>query len=156
MAAGPVAAHGVHAGPALVEHQRERVDVGGLGHALALGLLGRHVGERADHVAGAGERVADGEVRDAEVGELGEAGARGGLGEHDHVLRLHVAVDDLRACACARASQRAMPIRATSRSDSAPPRFSSAKRPAVHELRDEVDRVLVLAELVEGDDARGG
>ena len=90
-----VAAHRVHAGPALVEHQRERVDVGGLGHALALGLLGRHVGERADDVAGARERVADREVGDAEVGELGEAGAGRGLGDDDHVLRLDVAVDDL-------------------------------------------------------------
>ena len=42
-----VAAHRVHARPRLVQHQRERVDVGGRGDAQALGLLGGHVGERA-------------------------------------------------------------------------------------------------------------
>ena len=92
------------------------------------------------------ERVAAREVGDAEVGELGEAGAGGGLGDDDHVLRLHVAVDDLRARARGRARRRGgQPIRATSRSDSAPPRFSSAKVRPVDELGDEVDGLVVAA-----------
>ena len=40
-------AHRIGPRPGLVEGQRERVDVAGGRHARALGLLGRHVGERA-------------------------------------------------------------------------------------------------------------
>ena len=48
--AGP--GDGLLAGPALVQDQRQRVDVRARAGEIALGLLGRHVGERADHVAG--------------------------------------------------------------------------------------------------------
>ena len=57
----------------LVEHEREAVEVAALVDALAGGLLGSHVGERADDVAGAGERLVAGQVGDAEVGQLGHA-----------------------------------------------------------------------------------
>ena len=43
--------HRVGAGPGLVERQRERVHVARGRDGAALGLLGRHVRERADHVA---------------------------------------------------------------------------------------------------------
>ncbi len=80
----------VLAAPALVEDEGERVDVG-LGAGLAaLGLLGRHVGEGADNVAGGGQRGTVGEAGDPEVHQLG---ARFALG-HLHVLGLDVAVDD--------------------------------------------------------------
>ena len=70
VAAGVGAAVRVLAAPALVEHQGQRVDVG-LGAGLAaLGLLGRHVGEGADDVAGRGQRRGVGEAGDAEVHQL--------------------------------------------------------------------------------------
>ena len=80
--------------PAQHSYRREgeRVDVGGLGHAIALGLLGRHVGERPDHLAGGGQASAPGERGDPEVHELG-ATPGAGVDPHDHVLRLDVAVD---------------------------------------------------------------
>ena len=90
----PAGAHRVRARPGLVEREGERVDVAGRAEAGALGLLGRHVGERPDHVAGVGERVVAHDVRHAEVGQLREARPGRGLGDHHHVLRLDVAVDD--------------------------------------------------------------
>ena len=59
----------------------------------ALGLLGRHVGGRADHVAGARQRVAAEHARDAEVGQLGQPGRRRRALGNQHVRRLDVAVD---------------------------------------------------------------
>ncbi len=80
----------VLAAPALVQRQGERVDVG-LGARLeALGLLGGHVGERADHVAGRRQPGRVGDQGDAEVHQLG---ARLAVDDLD-VLRLDVAVDD--------------------------------------------------------------
>ena len=90
--AGVSRRHGVGARPALVQAEGERVDVGGLAHALAFGLLGRHVGERPDHLAGGGQRVAAVERGDPEVHQLGAAPGAG-VDLHDHVLRLHVTVD---------------------------------------------------------------
>ena len=60
---------------------------------LALGLLGRHVGERADHVAGRGQ---GGARRRATRPRSPSAspGARRRPRRDDHVLRLDVAVDD--------------------------------------------------------------
>ena len=69
-------AHRVDAGQRLVEHEPERVEVAALVDALARRLLGRHVGERADDVAGAGQRLVAGQVGDAEVGQLGRAVGR--------------------------------------------------------------------------------
>ena len=80
----------VFAAPALVQREGERVDVG-LGARLeALGLLGGHVGERADDVAGRGQPGRVGDQGDAEVHQLG---ARLAVDDLD-VLRLDVAVDD--------------------------------------------------------------
>ena len=75
---GAAAADGVDAAERLVQHERGRVEVGRRAGLLALGLLGRHVGERADDVAGARERVAarPHDPRDAEVGQLGGGRAR--------------------------------------------------------------------------------
>ena len=64
------AAHRVDAAKRLVEHERERVEVGLLADLAALALLGSHVGERAEHVAGARQGVLAGEARAAEVGQL--------------------------------------------------------------------------------------
>ena len=73
----------------LVEHDPGGVDVGGRGQLLGLGLLRRHVGRRAEHLARPGGhrlRPAD-DLGDPEVGDLQRPRGR----EHD-VLRLDVAV----------------------------------------------------------------
>ena len=53
---GRVAVEGERARDHLVEHDAERVDVGGGGDGLAFQLFGRDVGGRADDVARIGER----------------------------------------------------------------------------------------------------
>ena len=78
----------------LVEDEPERVEVGAPVDRLPRGLLGRHVGERADDVARPRQRVLAGELGDAEVGQLRRAAARARHVGDDHVLRLDVAVDD--------------------------------------------------------------
>ena len=86
---GPVAEQRVLAAEALVQGQRQGVDVGGGPGPQPVGLLGRHVGERPEHVAGAGQGPLAGDPGDAEVDELRLA-ARG----DQDVLGLDVAVDD--------------------------------------------------------------
>ena len=94
-------ADGVDAAERLVDDERQRVQVGLDPHRAALALLGRHVGERAEHIAGAGERLLADQRGAAEVCELGRREQRlrqlrsvlRGV-RHEHVLRLDVAVDD--------------------------------------------------------------
>ena len=62
---------GVDAGERLIQDQRQRVEVGLRADLTAVGLLGRHVGERADDVAGARQGGAADHVGNAEVGQLG-------------------------------------------------------------------------------------
>ena len=95
------AAHRVDAAQRLVQHERQRVQVRGLAGLAAFALLGRHVGERAEHVAGARQHVLAAQLRAAEVGQLGHAAARrvrlsdGAVCVvwDEHVLGLDVAVD---------------------------------------------------------------
>jgi hypothetical protein len=80
----------VLAAPALVEDERQGIDVGlGTGGAT-LRLLRRHVGEGADDVAGGGQGRVLGDASDPEVHQLRPRLALGDL----HVLGLDVAVDD--------------------------------------------------------------
>ncbi len=51
------AAHGVEAAQRLVQNQRQRVQVDRLADLATLALLGRHVRERAEHVAGSREHI---------------------------------------------------------------------------------------------------
>ena len=90
------------------------------------GLLGRHVGERADHVAGACERVLPAQVRNAEVRQLRGPASRAGRVGHDHVLRLDVAVDHAPLVGVGERVGQRQPIRSTSRSDSSPAASSCA------------------------------
>ena len=150
----PGGAHRILARPGLVEGQGERVDVTGGRHARSLRLLGRHVGERAHHVARAGEGVALDEVRHPEVGQLGEAHSRGGLGHHDHVLRLHVAVDD---AARVRVGQRLGQVGADAGHvtiGQRPRTQQLGQGSAPNELGDEIDVVFVRSQLVDADDRR--
>ncbi len=76
-------------GQALVGDHAEGVQVDGRGDRLALGLLGRAVGGRAEHHAGVGQPVAHVGAGDAEVGEDERA-----VGTDQQVARLDVAVHD--------------------------------------------------------------
>ena len=83
------------AGDHLVQHRAEGEDVGAGIDVVALQLLGRHVGQRAENLPVEGERRgrrllgdAAGHLGQAEVEQLGA-----GLGEH-HVARLQVAMHD--------------------------------------------------------------
>ena len=155
VAAGLPAAHRVDAREALVEHERERVEVGALVDPVAVGLLRGHVGERADDVARARQRRVAGQVRDAEVGQLRRRarGARA-VGD-DHVLRLDVAVDDAAAVGVLERVGRARARPAARRGPTARRRPASAvERAPAHQLGDEVARLAVLAGVEDGDDAR--
>ena len=137
------------AAPALVEHQRQRVDVGLGAGGAPLGLLGRHVGEGADDVAGRGQRRAVGEAGDAEVHQLRPRLAV--LGD-EHVLRLDVAVDDRARVGMV---ERLAEIGADL-ADLAVAEVAVAVEPgqglAVDQLGDEQGVAVLLAHLVEGDD----
>ena len=92
------AAHGVGATERLVEHERQRVEIGRLERLAALALLGGHVRERPHHIAGARENVFPREACATEVGQLGD-GVRlrapvARSGRDEHVLRLDIAMDD--------------------------------------------------------------
>ncbi len=63
----------VDAGQALVQHEREREQIGRCAGREPLGLLGRHVRGRPDHIAGHRQRVATSHARDAEIGQPRES-----------------------------------------------------------------------------------
>ena len=86
---------GQPAGEELVEHDAERVDVGGRRRLLAAGLLRRQVGGRADDRADLGDPGLLAGPRDAEVGDLHRhVAAPGGPADDHQVPGLDVAVDD--------------------------------------------------------------
>ena len=144
-------AHRVGAGQRLVEHERERVEVGALVDALAGRLLGRHVGERADHVAGAGQRLVAGQVGDAEVGQLGRHVRLVG---HDHVLRLDVAVDHAALVGVAeRLGEREADAQDVAVAERAVA-LQHVERAAAHQLGDQVATVAIVAGVVDRHDPR--
>ena len=153
VAAGLRAPVRVLAAPALVEHQRQRVDVGlGTGGA-ALGLLGRHVGEGADDVAGRGQRGAVGEVGDAEVHQLRPRLPFALALGHLHVLRLDVAVDDPARVGMVEGLAEI----GADLADLAVGELAGVGEPgqgrALDQLGDEQGVAVLLAHLIEGDDA---
>ncbi len=140
--------------PALVQDERQGVDVGGTRHLPALRLLGCHVRERAHHVAGSRQPLLVGDVRHAEVRELREPSPCSRLGHHDHVLRLDVAMNDpARVRVLERSAQRDAYL-ADVAVGQRPRSGELAHGPAVDELRHQVHGLCVGAELVEPDDAR--
>ena len=86
--------NGVDSAERLVQHERERVEVGLHADVASLALLGSHVGERAEHVARARQRVLPDEARTAEVGQLRRRSTTVRTRGNQHVLGLDVAVDD--------------------------------------------------------------
>ena len=158
---GRGAAHGVDAGERLVEDERQRVEVRLLADLASLALLGRHVGERAEHVAGARERVLADEAGAAEVGELGGGGERLrrrrailARVRDEHVLRLDVAMDHAaRVSVLERAGEREADLQHLLVLELVR-RDQPRERVAVDELGDQVERVIVGARLVQRDDRR--
>ena len=142
------------AGQGLVEHQRQRVDVGGRAHRPPLGLLRRHVGQRPHHVARPCQRLVAHQQRHAEVGELGHPGrALGPRGDH-HVERLDVAVHDPAAVGVLQRGRQghadAHDVAIRQRGG----RHQVRERRPLHELGDQVVAVLVAAGLVQRHDPR--
>ncbi len=135
--------------PALVEHQRERVDVGlGAGRA-ALGLLGRHVGEGADDVAGGGQGNVAGEAGDPEVHQL-----RPRLPlRHLDVLRLDVAVHDAARVGVIESLAEVGADLADLAVAELAGVGEAGQGGALDQLGDEQGVAVLLAHLVEGDDA---
>ena len=148
-----LAAVRVFAAPALVEHQRQRVDVGLGAGGAALGLLRGHVGEGADDVARRGQRSAVGEVGDAEVHQLRPRLPFALALGHLHVLRLDVAVDD---AARVGVVERLAEVGADL-ADLAVGKLAGVGEPgqgrALDQLGDEQGIAVLLPHLIEGDDA---
>jgi hypothetical protein len=90
------AGKGELAGHHLVHHQPQRVEVGLRRRRLAPHLLGRHVGRRADQLAGGGQRggplLLEEAAGEAEVGHHGPRPLR--AVDQEDVAALQVAVDD--------------------------------------------------------------
>ena len=153
-------AHGVDAAQRLVQHERQRVQVGLLCPPRDPRSARGHVGERAEHVAGASERFLADEARAAEVGQLGSRHQRLGrrvvLREvgHEHVLRLDVAVDHparvgvARALGERQADLQDLFVLERLRGD------QLGEGLAVDELRDQIEGVVDRARLVQRDDRR--
>ena len=144
---------GVLARPRLVEGERERVDVRLGAGVVALGLLGRHVGERADDLAGRGERRGARDRGDSEVHELRAAALRSERAD-DRVLRLHVAVDDAALVGVAeRVAEVLADLGDVAVGDGALAR-GAVERLSLDELGDEEGVAVALAQLVQRDDRR--
>ena len=140
----------VLAAPALIERQGERVDIGLRAGVAALGLLGGHVGEGADDVAGRGQRGAVGEPGDAEVHQLG---ARLALVGDLHVLGLDVAVDDAaRVGVVERLAEIGADLADLAVAERALAAEAGEGR-ALDQLGDQQRVAVLLAHLIEGDDA---
>ena len=151
--AGVGASDRVDARPALVQRQGQRVDVGGLLGGLALRLLGGHVGQRADHLAGRGQRGSAGERRDPEVHELGSP-PRSRVDLDDDVVGLDVSMDH---AARVRMGERRADVR-PERGDLAIGEIAGlgelGERRAVHQFADQQCAPTLGPELVQGHDAR--
>ncbi len=158
---GRAATHRVDAAEGLIQDERERVEVGGGAHLVALALLGRHIGERAEHVSGAGQGVVPSEPGAPEVRELRHGRrptARGGVLDrvvrHEHVLGLDVAVDHaLRMRVLERPHERQADLQ-----DLLVGELilgdQPGKRLALDQLGDQVERILVRGRLVQPHDRR--
>ena len=130
--AGRARLDGVHAGQPLVEHDAERVQVRALVHRPALGLLGGHVGERADDVArssSAGPRPPGARRRSPSASPL--RAARGPARGTRTFCGLTSRCTTPRSCAWPSASASASPARSTSRSDSSPVGLQLRERAAL-------------------------
>ena len=145
---------GVDAGERLVEDQRKRVEIRLGPDVVAVGLLGRHVGEGADDVAGARERRTADHMRNPEVGELRAiARARTPVG-NQHVGGLDVAVDHAQAVRVGKG----IAERDTYLEDFAVGELALLEQrvecASAYELGDQVGAVVVDRGLVQSDDRR--
>ena len=129
----------------------EREDVAPPVELVAHGLLGRHVGRRAEQGAGLGQ-VGVGELRDPEVGDLDPV-----FLVQDQVLRLDVAVDDALAVGVVdRRGDLAGQADDLLRLEPVAGFDEGGHGLAVHELHGQVGDALLFADVEEGDDVRVG
>ena len=140
---GRGSAHGVGAREPLVQDERQRVQVGGLADLAAFALLGSHVGERAERLAGTRERVFAGQAGAAEVGQLGRRPAHIAIVGTSTFCGLTSRWTTPRAWAWARAWARARPIWSSSSSEQLVRGDERGEGVAVDELGYEVERVVV-------------
>ena len=145
----------------LVQHERQRVHVDGLARLAALALLRRHVGERAEHVAGAREHVLAAQLRAAEVGQLGHAAERlrrrcvgVGMVRDEHVVRLDVAMDHAARMGVRERGAQRPADRQHLLVGQRVVGDQARQRVAVDQLGDQVEGVLHGARLVQRDDRR--
>ena len=139
------------AGQQLVEDDAERVDVRVRVDPLAAGLLRRDVVARAEHGAGLG-LPADGVERadDPEVGHLGQP-----LLVQEHVLRLHVAVDEaLRVCERQRPPDLEAQLEHAADRQRATPGDELLQVLALDQLEDDELTAVLLTAVDHGDDVR--
>ena len=90
-----------------IESHAQRINIATqVGHAIPAGLLGAHVAQGADHVAGDGERIAAADVREPEVGDVDRA-----VRIEQQIGRLNIAVNDAELVRMLRASAACKPQR---------------------------------------------
>ena len=136
----------------LVEHEAERVEVARSSTARARGLLRRHVGERADDVAGARERRPrrpGGRRRSRSAWPRRGASRRSGTITFCGLTSRWITP---RSWAWASASASASPIRSTSRSGQRAGGLELRERAALDQLGDEVAAAVLLAGVEQRDD----
>ncbi len=136
-------------GQQLVEHHPEGVEIGPPVHRLAQGLLGGDVGR------GAHDRPLLGEARGApapghpEVAQLDRPGAVGRGLHPEHVLRLHVAMDDVVVVGVAEGPGELPPDLDDPRGGKGPRLAEALPR---HQLHDDEGNAPLLAHVVDGHD----
>jgi hypothetical protein len=138
---------------ALVEHRAERVDVDARLDGAPADLLGAQIRHGADERAGAREPLLRRAHREAEVRDADAQRVRGIARDHD-VLGLHVAVDDAERVGVV---ERLGHLHAEVHELAELERARSEHVPEVRardERHHEEETVLVIAEIVDGDDAR--
>ena len=144
---GIFAIEGHHAGEQFVEHDAAGKDIGAAIHHLGVDLLGRHVSDGADHLAGAGHGIVA-NAGDAEIHDLAIA-----VAQHHEIGGLDVAMDD---AAAVRVSQAIAGLHDVSQlfydGDLPVAGDDLIERLAVEELHHQIGIALMIAQVIDDDD----
>ena len=84
----------VDAAESFIEDERQRIEVALAADRAPVGLLGGHVGERANDIAGVRQCIIAGNQCDPEVGQFDNPSLAIGAVGNDHVGRFDVTVDN--------------------------------------------------------------
>src|SRR5438876_3251902 len=144
---GIFAIEGHHAGEQFVEHDAAGKDIGAAIHHLGVDLLGRHVSDGADNLAGAGHGIVA-NAGDAEIHDLAIA-----VAQHHEIGGLDVAMDD---AAAVRVSQAIAGLHDVSQlfydGDLPVAGDDLIERLAVEELHHQIGIALMIAQVIDDDD----